>query len=165
MRSIFRLWNTPVSTATPPAKTGFRSGGRPASSSASTRFARSRASRSSRSPSGVTSPFVQPFCRRTSPTAVIVPDAPKASTHPALRSGRFALRSCRSAAITASSNRRGVSLPSSKNRSEWETHPMRREWETLASNPSPTITSVLPPPMSTASRRPDGLGDVCATPR
>ena len=58
-----------------------------------------------------------------------------------------------------------VMAPSPKMRELMPTHPMYRLSSFLACRPSPMMISVLPPPMSTTSRRPGSLGIVCATPR
>ena len=62
-------------------------------------------------------------------------------------------RSSRRAATSARLNASRVISPRGKKRSEKLTHPMKSECTRRTSSREPTITSVLPPPMSTTSRR------------
>ena len=55
-------------------------------------------------------------------------------------------------------------LPSRKNRSLRLTQPICRLSRSSGASPSPMMSSVLPPPMSTTRRLPGSLGMVCATP-
>ena len=55
-------------------------------------------------------------------------------------------------------------LPPAKCRSLSETQPRSVLARRSGVSPSPTMSSVLPPPMSTTRRRPSAAGEVCATP-
>ena len=121
---------------------------------AATRRPRGRcAPRAGRAPQHVARPRAScPRRRRRRPT-------PSAGNAPATGSSS----SC--AAVRARFMRFSVISPSAEMRVAQADAAHVQALEPLGSQASPMMSSVLPPPMSTTSRRPPSLGVVCATPR
>ncbi len=99
-----------------------------------------------------------------SPMARTVPELPAQVSQPRRRNAACTGSSSRRAASRARSKRLAESLPSRKKRSLSDTQPICRLSSSSGVRPSPMMSSVLPPPMSTTSRRPGSFGMVCATP-
>lgn len=165
MLLIASVRNTARRIATPPAITGWRSSPSPGMSIFFTLRASTSRSRSHFNPSQVMIPLPPSRSRSAEATDRIVPEEPSTCSQPSAIRRRFAGRISTCALISARSNASSVIFPSSKKRSDQETQPMSRLASSRTSNPSPTITSVLPPPMSTTSRRPRTNEAWCDTPR
>ena len=84
--------------------------------------------------------------------ALMVPELPTAVCQCPASNMRLTGRSSTRPASTARSMASRLILPSAKKRRLMLTQPMNRLSRSVASSPSPRITSVLPPPMSTTSR-------------
>ncbi len=143
-------------TATPPAMTGCRSAPIPGRSIFFTCFAATICSRSHLRPSHVIAALAPSPSRdaaRIEEIARIVPDEPSVCSQPSASSRRFTDRISTCALISAFSNDSSVIFPSSKKRFVQDTQPMSRLASSRISKASPTISSVLPPPMSTTRRR------------
>ncbi len=110
-------------------------------------------------------PFGAPRATMISETARVVPDAPKAASQPYLRKRAATGSSSSCAAVRARFMRFSLIVPSEKCSTVRLTQPMYRLSRRFVARPSPMMSSVLPPPISTTSRRPASLGVVCATPR
>ena len=102
--------------------------------------------------------------RMASPMARTVPELPALVSQPRRRNAACTGSSSRRAARRARSKRLAEILPSRKKRSLKETQPICRLSSSRGFSPSPMISSVLPPPMSTTRRLPGSFGMVCATP-
>ena len=97
--------------------------------------------------------------------ARIVPDAPTASCQSNARNRSLIGASSWRAASSARRQFSALSLPSGKWARLNVMQPIYRLSRSRGDPPSPTISSVLPPPISTTSLRTSGSGRVCVTPR
>ncbi len=140
--------------ATPPGSTGRRFSESSGRSRASTFLASSTASRTLESPSRVSRRPDQPAALAIVAMASMVPEVPTASCHSWSAISRFSGSSSSRAAKEAARKRSGEIFPSGKNPSVKFTQPMWRLSVCSACRPSPSTTSVEPPPMSMSSRRP-----------
>src|SRR5437764_8370193 len=115
-------------------------------------------------PAGVMASAWGSSARIESPIARTVPELPAQASQPRRRNAACTGSSSRRAARRARSMRLAEILPSRKKRSLKATHPICRLSMSSGVSPSPMMSSVLPPPMSTTRRFPGSLGMVCATP-
>ncbi len=105
------------------------------------------------SPSTVMTPAPPPRASVTLATARTVPEAPTARSQPRRRNPASTGSNWVRAASTARCQARPLRRPSGKWARVQLMHPMCRLSRSRGFKPSPTMTSVLPPPMSTTRRR------------